>query len=87
MDRLNVHRSYRVKDVCEELGIVRLFNSSYSPNFNPIEGVIGLIKNEVKRQRTHEIANERKPSLHVMLENIAANVEKEICVKFIVKSN
>ena len=87
MDRLNVQRSYRVKDVCEELGIIRLFNSSYSPNFNPIEDVIGLIKNEVKRQRTHEIANERKPNLHVMLENIAANVEKEICVKFIVKSN
>ena len=40
MDRLNVHRSYRVLDVCEELGILRIFNSSYSPNYNPIERVI-----------------------------------------------
>ena len=49
MDRLNVHRSYRVKDICEELGIIRIFNASYSPNFNPIEGVIGIVKNEMKR--------------------------------------
>jgi transposase len=56
MDRLNVHRSYRVFDVCEELGIIRIFNASYSPNYNPIEGVIGMVKNELKRQRTHEIA-------------------------------
>ena len=49
MDRLNVHRSYRVLDVCQELGIIRIFNSSYSPNYNPIEGVIGVIKNEIKR--------------------------------------
>ena len=87
MDRLNVHRSYRVLDVCEELGIVRILNSSYSPNYNPIEGVIGIIKNELKRQRTNEIANGNKPDLHVMLESIAANVKKEVCVKFILKSN
>ena len=74
MDRLNVHRSYRVLDVCEELGILRIFNSSYSPNQNPIEGVIGLVKNEIKRQRTHQIALGNKPDLHVLLENISSQI-------------
>jgi transposase len=87
MDRLNVHRSYRVLDVCEELGIIRIFNSSYSPNYNPIEGVIGVIKNEIKRQRTHAISNGNKPDLYPMLENIAANVQRNVCIKFINKSN
>ena len=49
LDRLNVHRSLRVKNVCDELGIARIFISSYSPNFNPIEGVIGVINNALKR--------------------------------------
>jgi transposase len=87
MDRLNVHRSHRVQHVMDELGILRILNSSYSPNHNPIEGVIGVIKNELKRQRTHEIAHGNKPDLHQMLENIGANISKEVCVKFILKSN
>ena len=79
MDRLNVHRSLRVTDVMAELGIVRILNSSYSPNHNPIEGVIGVIKNELKRQRTHQIAHGNKPDLYLMLENIVANISKEVC--------
>jgi transposase len=82
-----VHRSHRVKDVCDELGIERIFNSSYSPNFNPIEGVIGIIKNELKRQRINTIARSQKPNLWTLLENIGGNFDRNVCVNFIVKSN
>ena len=80
LDRLNVHRSLRVKECCDDLGIIRVFNSSYSPNYNPIEGVIGVIKNELKRQRIDMIARGRRPNLYVMLENVAANVERNVYV-------
>ena len=54
-DRLAVHRSKEVKDKANELGIFMILNASYSPNFNPIEGVIGIGKRMIKQQRWHNL--------------------------------
>jgi len=32
-----------------------IYNASYSPNYNPIEGVIGIGKNKIKQQRWHNL--------------------------------
>ena len=50
-DRLSVHRTKAVREAAEQLQIPLIFNASYSPNFNPIEGVIGLAKSYIKQQR------------------------------------
>ena len=44
LDRLAVHRSNEVQEAADKLKIILILNASYSPNFNPIEGVIGLVK-------------------------------------------
>ena len=67
--------------------MVRILNASYSPNFNPIEGVIGLIKNNIKRQRVNAIAQGHFIDLREAIENIGGNIEKEVCVSYINKSN
>ena len=35
--------------------MLMILNASYSPNLNPIEGVIGIGKNMIKHQRWHNL--------------------------------
>ena len=44
MDRLNVHRSAKIRELAHQLGIKLVFNASYSPDLNPIERVFALTK-------------------------------------------
>lgn len=49
MDRLSVHRTKTVREEAEKLQIRLIFNASYSPDYNAVEGVIGLAKDYIKR--------------------------------------
>ena len=49
MDRLSVHRTKTVREEAENLQIRLIFNASYSPDYNAVEGVIGLAKDYIKR--------------------------------------
>ena len=71
MDRLSVHRSNSVKDVMMELGFKQILNASYSPDFNPIEGAIGICKNIIKRKRLNQILNQEKQDLNLLIEQSA----------------
>ena len=51
LDNLRVHSEKSVVEYCEGAKVKCLLNSPYSPNFNPIEGVIGLAKSKIKRER------------------------------------
>ena len=44
MDRLVVHRSKDVQDEADKLKIKLILNSSYSPDYNPIESAISIAK-------------------------------------------
>lgn len=44
LDNASIHRSKRVKAICEERGIPLVFNVAYRPDFNGIEGVWGYAK-------------------------------------------
>lgn len=44
LDNASIHRSKRVKAICEERGIPLVFNIAYRPDFNGIEGVWGYAK-------------------------------------------
>ena len=59
MDRLSVHTCRRAKEKMEFLNIRYVYNAAYSPEFNPIEFVFGLVKRNVKTRRLqHFIKNE-----------------------------
>ena len=49
MDRLSVHRTKTVREEAEKLQIRLILNASYSPDYNAVEGVIGLAKDHIKR--------------------------------------
>ena len=59
-------------DTFDELGMVRILNASYQPNYNPVEGTIGLLKNTIKRKRLNAIANGQQVDLVPLIENEAA---------------
>ena len=67
MDRLNVHRSPVVQARMESLGMKCIFNASYSPDFNPIEGVFSVTKNYVKRERLKAIILRKKVKLERLI--------------------
>ena len=56
LDQLSVHRSNDAKTLMDELGIKYIFNAAYSPNYNPIEGVISVGKGKVKKVRLRALA-------------------------------
>ena len=58
LDQLQVHKTTRVKECAAQLKIPLIYNASYSPNYNPIEGVIGLAKAYIKQKRWHNLQNE-----------------------------
>jgi transposase len=55
-DQLRVHTAKLCKPVYEELDIKWMHNSSYSPNFNGVEGAISVMKVKIKRERLRALA-------------------------------
>ena len=51
MDRLSVHTCKRSKEKMEFHRFIPVYNSPYSPDFNPIEQVFGNAKRDIKRDR------------------------------------
>jgi hypothetical protein len=51
-----VHWSKESKKVLEELEITTILNAAYSPNFNPVEGAIGVCKRQIKKARLRAVA-------------------------------
>ena len=57
MDQLGVHKSKVTAKVYQELDIMPIFNVSYSPELNPIEGVFSQVKRNYNKQRLNKLAN------------------------------
>jgi len=55
MDNLSVHRSKATKERMDELSIAYVFGPPYSPDFNPIESVFSIAKQELKKRRLRSV--------------------------------
>jgi hypothetical protein len=51
MDNCSVHHSKKVTSYIKEHGLIAIFNVPYSPQYNPIERVWAIAKNEYKRRK------------------------------------
>ena len=67
MDNLGVHRSKRIQDAMEELGVEWIYNAGYSPDYNPAERAIGLVKGHVKKRRLKAIIRDEKPDIRDLI--------------------
>jgi transposase len=50
MDNASWHRSRKIRQMCDEAGVILEFLSPYSPDFNPIEEHFGVLKKFIKRK-------------------------------------
>ena len=56
-DNLNVHRSKQATKLMEDLDIPVVWNAPYSPQFNAVEYIIGVIKQNYKKNKLNKILN------------------------------
>lgn len=65
LDNASIHKSVRLRNLCEEYGILLVFLPPYSPDFNPIEATFKDLKAWVKRNyRLAEEFNSFEAFLH-----------------------
>ena len=83
LDRLNVHRSPKITKLAKVLGIEIVYNAAYSPDYNPIERVFGLVKADIKKARLKAIINETQPDDRVIINEAFAKIKKETVSNFI----
>jgi hypothetical protein len=65
---LSTHRSYRAQTEKEELGIIRIQNASYSPDFDAILEAINIVNNGVKRKKLINILIGEQQDLSLIIE-------------------
>lgn len=63
MDNLSVHRAKNTLKKMADLKIKPIFNSPYSPDYNPVEGVIGIGKRKIKMTRLNSIITDQSIDL------------------------
>ena len=56
-DNLNVHRSKQATKLMADLNIPVVWNAPYSPQFNAVEYIIGVIKQNYKKNKLNKILN------------------------------
>jgi transposase len=77
MDQLAVHRSNIVKEEMERLDFTAIFNTSYSPEHNPIEHVFSIVKNHFSRVKSNAIVNQSKVPTDQLIAESFNNVQKQ----------
>ena len=66
-DQLSVHRNHTVKSRIDDLGFRLSFTPRYSPDYNGIESVFSMVKDNIKRQRLSAIVNNKRVNLNYMI--------------------
>ena len=62
MDSLPAHKHNLSQLMMTEYEIKWILNVPYSPDFNPTESVISIVKNVIKRRRTANLVHNRYES-------------------------
>lgn len=85
-DQLAVHKTKTTKEMCEQLKIKMIYNAPYSPDYNPIEGVIGVAKQKIKHRRWNAYQNGEEIDLAKCVNECVTSIEKDKVIKFLNKS-
>ena len=69
MDNLSVHTSKEIKERMDELSIAYIYSPIYSPDYNPIEYVFSMAKQQIKLDRLKGVMNEEEIDLYGVIES------------------
>ena len=72
-----MHKCKEVTELREKLNIKFIFNAAYSPDYNPAEGAISVVKGLVKKWRLQAIVNETEADIEQMIKEAALKLKNE----------
>ena len=62
---------------------IPVYNSPYSPDFNPIEQVFGNVKRDIKRDRLQMFMKNQDEDLNKIIRQGFRNVDRNVCEAFV----
>ena len=74
LDNMTVHKSKAAMSAYSRLGITPIFNVPYSPQFNGIEGVFNMLKNDYKKRLLQTILKSNRPNSHALIADAIASL-------------
>ena len=77
MDNLGVHTSKKTKKEMKSLGFRWIFNIAYSPEYNPIELVFGMVKRNFKALRAKKFIGLIQDGHEAMVEKAVRQVKNK----------
>ena len=78
-----VHKTKKVMRKYDELNIIPVFNSTYMPDYMPIETIFSGVKLRYKQQRLNKIVNGKSFSDDVLIRQVFGQVTEENILKAI----
>ena len=86
VDNLSAHKTKAVMESYDELQITPIFNSTYAPDYNPIETVFAQVKLRYKEMRLNKLANRQEFEEEKLIRKAFSKVEKKTILQAIKKS-
>ena len=65
-----------MKKFMAEQQLLRILNAAYSPNFNGVEGVIGLAKAMIKKERWNALQQGQELDIRQLIEDVFVKIDK-----------
>ena len=75
MDNLSFHKSADIRERMDELGFHYSYTPAYSPQYNGIENVIGILKQAVKQKRLEVLMKNEKEDIREIIMEASRNID------------
>lgn len=85
LDNASIHKTLLVRQTAQQKGFALLYCPPYTPEFNPIELVFGVIKNRFYKSRYTEQFKDLKASIEECVEHAAAPGTIQGCFRHVKK--
>ena len=83
IDNAGFHKAIKVNEYVADHNIEIILSPIYSPEYQPVESVIGLVKQCIKKKRLQNILQGKEQSYEKMLNEALKRVTSEYCIKVI----
>ena len=76
LDNLSVHRSNKIKELMKDLDIKYVWGIPYSPDYQPIESVFSMVKNNYRKESIYHIINNIPINFRKLIRSSFENIER-----------
>lgn len=78
MDQLAVYQTDDAKQLYRQLNMDFVLNVSYSPQYNPIEAVFSVVKNQIRREKLNRQLNDKPLDMETLVKHEFSKVTRDL---------